>query len=97
MTRTSGGPGGETFAAEIPVDADAVRHARAESDVVVGEIMQKPVSLEAALHQRTGEVVSGTISVAIETDPAGTTRRRTRVTKLDTKGLDGHSETQTVT
>jgi hypothetical protein len=97
LTRTSGGADGETFAVEIPVDADAVRRARAESDVVVGEIMQKPVSLEVALHQRAGEVVSGTISVAIETDPAGTARHRTRVTKLDTTGSDGHSETQTVT
>ena len=97
LTRRSDGLDGETFAVEIPVDADAVRRARAESDVVVGEIMQKPVSLEAALHQRAGEIVSGTISVAIETDPAGNVRRRRKVTKLDTKSSDGHTETQTIT
>jgi hypothetical protein len=81
----------------MPVDADAVRRVRAESDVVVGEIMKKPVSFDAALHERAGEVVSGTISVAFETDPAGNVRRRTKVTKLDIKRPDGRSETQTVT
>jgi hypothetical protein len=81
----------------MPVDADTVRRARAESDVVVGEIMKKPVSLDAALHERAGEIVSGTISVAFETDPAGNVRRRTKVTKLDIKRPDGRSETQTVT
>src|SRR4030088_438386 len=81
----------------LPVDADTVRRARAESDVVVGEIMKKPVSLDAALHERAGEIVSGTISVAFETDPAGNVRRRTKVTKLDIKRPDGRSETQTVT
>ena len=96
LARRSGGMDGETLAVEMPVDADAVRRARAESDVVVGEIMKKPVSLEAALHERAGEVVSGTISVVIETDPAGNVRRRTKVTKVDTKGLDGHSATQTI-
>jgi len=78
----------------MPVDPDAVRRARAESDVVVGEIMNKPVSLDAALRERAMEIISGTISVAFETDPAGNVRRRTKVAKL---GPDGRSETQTVT
>ncbi len=29
----------------MPVDTDAVRRARAESDVIMGDIMKKPVSL----------------------------------------------------
>jgi hypothetical protein len=81
----------------MPVDPEAVRRARAESDVVVGEIMKKPVSLDAALLERAREIVSGTISVTFETDPAGNVRRRTKVTKLDIKGPDGRSETRTVT
>jgi hypothetical protein len=97
LARRSGGLGGETFTVEMPVDADAVRHARAESDVALGEIMKKPVSLEAALQKRAGEVIYGTISVAIETDPAGNVHRRTKVTTVNAKGLDGHSETQTIT
>ena len=97
LTRKAGGSDGQIFYAEMPVDADAVRRARAESDVVVGEIMKKPVSLEAALHERAGEIVSGSISVAFEMDPAGTAHKRTKVMKLDIKRPDGRSETQTVT
>jgi hypothetical protein len=97
LARKAGRLDGETFAVQMPVDGGAVRRARAESDVVVGEIMKKPVSLEAALHQRAGEIVSGTISVAFETDRAGNVRQRTKVTKLDIKLPDGRSETQTVT
>jgi hypothetical protein len=55
------------------------------------------VSLDAALRQRAREVVSGTISVEFEVDPAGNVRRRTKVTKLDIKGPDGRTETETIT
>ena len=88
---------GAIFAVEMSVDPDAVRRARAESDVAVWEIMNKPVSLDAALRERAKEAVSDTISVAFETDPAGNVRRRTKVTKLDIAGPDGRSETETVT
>jgi hypothetical protein len=97
LARKAGGIDGETFAAEMPVDSDAVRRARAESDVVVGEIMKKPVSLEAAPHEHAAEIVSGTISVVFDTDPHGKVRRRTKVTKLDIKRPDGRKETQSVT
>jgi hypothetical protein len=97
LARKVGGIEGETFAAEMPVDSDTVRRARAESDVVVGEIMKRPVSLEAALHEHAVEIVSGTISVVFDTDPDGKVRRRTKVTKLDIKRPDGRKETQSVT
>ena len=97
LTRTAAGPDGAIFVVEMPVDPDAVRRGRAESDVVVGEIMNKPVSLDEALRQRARETISGTISVKFETDPAGNLRRRTKVTKLDIKGPDDRSETETVT
>jgi len=97
LARKAGGVGAETFAVEMPIDPDAVRRARAESDVILGEIMKKPVSLDTALHERVGEIITGTISVAFETDADGNVRRRRRVTKLDIKGPDGRSETQTVT
>ena len=85
------------FSVEMPVDPDPFRRARAESDVVVGEIMKKPVTLDAALHRRATEIISGTISIAFETDSVGHVRRRTKLTKLDIKGPDGASETETVT
>jgi hypothetical protein len=97
LARKAAGPDGETFAVLMPVDADAVRRARAESDVVVGEIMKKPVSLEAALHERAGEIVSGTISITLKTGRDGNVRQRIKVTQLNIKGPDGRAETQTVT
>jgi hypothetical protein len=97
LAKKAGGLNGQTFVVDMPVDTDAVRRARAESDVIMGDIMKKPVSLDTALQERAGEIVSGSISVTFETDPSGNVRRRTRVTKLDIKRPDSRSETQTVT
>jgi hypothetical protein len=97
LARKTTGPDGAVFTVEMPVDPDAIRRARAESDVAVGAIMNKPVSLDAALRERAKDNVSGTISVAFETDSAGSVRRRTKVTKLETTGPDGRSGTETVT
>jgi hypothetical protein len=97
LARKAGGLDSTIFSVEMPVDPDAFRRARAEADVVVGEVMKKPVSLEAALSRRATETISGTISIAFQTDSVGHVRRRTKVTKLDIKGPDGPSETQTVT
>lgn len=97
LTKKATGPDTAIFTVELPVDPDAIRHARAESDVVVGEIMKKPVTLDTALSKRAKEVVSGTVSIAFETDSAGNPLRRTKVTKLNIKGPDGQSETETAT
>lgn len=97
LKRTAGRADGALFTVELPVDPDVVRRARAESDLVVGEIMKKPVSLDAALARRATDIISGTISIAFDTDFAGNVLRRTKVTKLEIKGPDGPSETQTVT
>jgi hypothetical protein len=45
LAKKAGGLNGETFVVDMPVDTDAVRRARAESDVIMGDIMKKPVSL----------------------------------------------------
>jgi hypothetical protein len=97
LARKPAEPNGATFAVVLQVDPDAVHRARANSDVALGEIMHKPVTLEAALRERGQESVSGTISVIFATDAAGDVRRRTRVTKLDTKDPHGRSESRTVT
>ena len=97
LTRKAVGPYGATFAVEMEVDPDVVRRAHADSDVAVGEIMQKPVTLEAALLERGKEGVSGTISVTFDSDSTGSVRRRTKVTKVVTKWPDGRFERQTVT
>jgi len=97
LARKTGGPDGATFAVEMEVDPDAVRRARAESDVAVGEIMRKAVTLDDALRERAKEAVSGTISVTFETDSAGNVLRRTKVTSLEIKESGDRSTKQTVT
>lgn len=97
LTRKATGSNGETFTVTMEINADAFRRARAESDVAVGEIMQKPVTLDAALRERTKESVSGTISITFDTDTKGNAQRRTKVTKVNIKGPDGRIESQTAT
>ena len=97
LTEKSTGPDGATYVVELEIDPDAVRRANAESDVVLGEIMQKPVTLEAALGERAKDDVTGTMSVTLETDAAGNVTRRTRVTDVDIGKQDGVTESRTVT
>lgn len=97
LAKTSVDQQGETFVVTLQLDPDAVRRARAESDVVVGEISQQPVSLEAALKERVAESVSGTMSITIETDSRGQPRRRATITKVEIKGIDGQRENRTTT
>jgi hypothetical protein len=97
LARTATGPEGATFAVAMEIDPDAVRRARAESDVIVGEIVGKPVTLDAALSERSKESVSGTISITLVTDPGGNVQRRTKVTRVEIRGPDGRQESQTAT
>lgn len=94
VLRKTVGPDGGGFYVLLEVDPDAVRRASAESDVVVGELMQKPVTLEAALRERSKETISGTIAITFDTDAAGKPWRQIRVTKLETKRPDGVTETK---
>jgi hypothetical protein len=97
LTRASVTPKGETYTTSMEIDPEAVRRARAESDVAVGEIMNTPVTLDSALRERAKESVSGRISIAIDTDCAGSAWRQTKVTRLQTKKPDGVVETSTAT
>ena len=91
------GPSRETLTVEMEVNPQAIYRERAEADVAVGEIMQKPVTLEEALQKRAKEHVSGTISVMFEVDTAGMVHRRRKVTRLETRRPDGHTETRVTT
>lgn len=97
IARKEAGPNGAIFSVILNVDPAAIRRTRAETDVVTGEILQKPVSLDAALAERAKEQVSGTISISFETDGAGRIWKRTKVTKLEIKQSNGTLETQTAT
>lgn len=87
---------GEALTAAFDVDPDAVRRARAASDVVVGEILGKTVTLEEALAKRSDDAISGTISISFDTDSVGNVWRRTKETKLTTTGPDGETEDELV-
>ncbi len=97
LVRKASEAGVVTFTVELQVNPDVVHRARAESDVVVGEITKKSVLLEVALLERRKEHVSGTVSVTFEMDDAGSVKRRVRVIRLKTKRPDGSTETETKT
>lgn len=94
LVRESEGPEGSTFLVILQVDGDAIRKLRAEGDVAVGEMMREPVTLKAALRERSKEAVTGTVEIRINVDVAGNPVRRTVVTKLQTVQPDGASETE---
>jgi hypothetical protein len=97
LARKKAGPGGSTWAAELSLDPERMRRDRAESDVAVGEILNKPTTFEAALRERAKEKISGTISVRFDADPYGNVWRRTKVERMESRGPDGKTETRTVT
>jgi hypothetical protein len=97
LTRTAAGPDGATFTTAMEIDPAAVHRARAESDVAAGEMMRKPVTMDAALSERVKERVSGTISVTLDTDAQGNVRRRTEVIKVEIGRPDGKHESRTAT
>jgi hypothetical protein len=96
LTRKAG-PDGATFAVAMEIDPYAVRHARAESDVALGEIMRKPVTLDEAFSEHLKENISGTISVSLDVDSRGNVWRRTTVTKVEITGPNSRHENRTAT
>lgn len=97
LTRAATGPDGARFVVALEIDPDAARRDRAEADVIAGEIMQKPVTIDAALRERAKESVSGTIEVTFEADSTGTAWRRIKVTRLRIDGPGDRTETQIAT
>jgi hypothetical protein len=91
------GPEGASFVVVLPANPDAVRRARAGTDVAVGELMKKPVSFDEALAQRSKDNISGTMSLTVNMDSGGSLRRRTKVTTLETRHPDGTTESEMVT
>jgi hypothetical protein len=97
ITEKSAGPDGAIYVVEFVVDPEWVRRGEAESDVVVGEIMRKPVTLDDALRARSAEQISGTITITFDTDASGSVRQRMKVTKLEIRKPDGVVETSMAT
>jgi len=97
LKRTASNSNGSTFVAELKIDPDRVRRDQAQSDVVIGEITKKPVTLENALQARAGDTISGAMTVTLETDDSGNVRRRITLMRLETKRASGDVEDRTVT
>ena len=91
-----------TLVADLIVDPEAIQNTRAEADVIVGEIMRKPVSLEAALKARSADAISGAPPIAFEPVAEGRGLRRIKVMTIATigpaqTGPGTRTETQTTT
>lgn len=84
----------ETYAVTLKIDPDLVRHARAESDVVAGEILNEPVTLEEALMIRANEEVSGSLLVILKADYLGNVWHRTKVIEVETILANGEQESE---
>jgi hypothetical protein len=97
LTMKVGSSEGSTFTASLEIDPKSVQRDRAAADVVIGEITRKPVTLDAALVERSKEAVAGTIEVTIDADAGGNVSRLTKITKSQTKKPDGSVQTETVT
>lgn len=90
-------PEASVFISETPVDADQLRLERAESDVVAGDIMGEPKTLEAALEDRAGEQITGTITLTLSVDANGRVTSRTTATQLVITDAEGVVERTTST
>jgi hypothetical protein len=98
LRRTHSGPDGETYVATLQLNPEAVRRERAESDVVVAQIMEREtVSLESALAARSSDRISGTISVRFVVQPDGHNVRRVKVRQVEIVEAGGNRETTTST
>ena len=85
---------GSVYIAELEIDPAKVKIEKAESDVIVGKITGQSKTFEDALAAQADNRISGTISVTIETSPAGQVKKRTSITKLRIEA-GGEMETST--
>lgn len=97
LRQTASGPQGTSFTAEMTLDPEKVRRSQAESDVVVAEIMKKPLTLDEALRTRSADVISGTMTITFTVNSAGVIQRRVTLTRLKTTRASGVVEERTVT
>jgi hypothetical protein len=81
----------------MEIDPEFVRRERAESDVVVAQIMGQPITLESALLEWQRKQVSGTITSSIAVDAAGRVTNLIRVTQITIVEESGSADRQTST
>lgn len=88
--------GGTVFKTELAVSSDDIRRQRAETDLIVAEMLNGAVpTLESALQSRSSEKYSGTMIIEIETDADGRVVRKTTNATVKTILEDGTVEENT--
>ena len=70
------------FRVEMKINPDWFYRTNAQSDVIVGDIMRKPISFEEAYAKRQAEQITGTIEVVLKADANG--RVREQITSIET-------------
>ena len=95
MACVAAAKGEQRCAVTLNIDVDAMRGELAESDVTVGEITGKPITLADAAKARAGTLISGTLEITFEAEADGVVTRRT--IKSQTKQTDSSGETLTST
>lgn len=85
------------LAVELDLDVAKVRQQRAETAVVTGQIVDEPVTLQAALEEQARIELSGAIRVSINFDPSTGIWRRVTRTSLRSRTIDGVTEDSTST
>jgi len=87
--------GGSALLVDLVIDPEVVRRERAELDIAVAQMTRRePPSLKEALEARSGERISGTISITFELDGEGRIVRRTKVTETSITTSGGGLEQQ---
>ncbi|CAM3155467.1 hypothetical protein SPAN111604_07145 [Sphingomonas antarctica] len=85
-----------TLATSMQVNPDAIRREAAESDLVVGEIMQKPVTFTAALLARSNDQISGTMTIMLSVDGGGIVTHQAIHSRIKTRKPNGEITIRTV-
>lgn len=88
---------GTQFAVSLPLDADKVRREMAESDMIVAEIMRKPITLDQALGAQKKKDIAGSLSITLDVLPSGQLWCRASVTKVRIAEASQKIETRMVT
>ena len=78
LRRTASG----IFTVTLPIDADVLRRHAVDNELVLAEIMNRPMTREAAVAAHVRDTYSGTITLTYEANDQGRVTRRTRRAQL---------------
>lgn len=86
--------GKASYTVLLTVDPAVVRKERADSAVVVAQILGQAKTLEQAVEEQAKEDVSGVIKVRLSANSSGRVVRKERIVEMTTKKADGETEKQ---